>query len=141
MITVRSLTKQYGTFTAVERISFGEFLGGACANPGWCRRLPSPRIATISSAQNPRPHPQGSRMSHWCELQTFASGFEADIAIARLEAADIPAMRDSNDTVAIVGFGFQGATARGITVRVPEEEFDEARALLADEGVGSPEDA
>lgn len=80
-------------------------------------------------------------MSQWCELQTFATGLEADIAIARLEAAAIPALRDSNDTVAIVGFGFQGATARGITVRVPEEALEEARTLLSDDDAGSPGDA
>ena len=68
----------------------------------------------------------------WCALPTFASGFDADLAIARLEAADIPAMRDSNDSVGIVGFGFQGATARGVTVRVPEDALSVAQELLAD---------
>ncbi|MFA6167676.1 MAG: hypothetical protein WC700_13740 [Gemmatimonadaceae bacterium] len=72
-------------------------------------------------------------MSHnWCALATFASGFEADVAIARLEAANIPTMRDSNDSVGIVGFGFQGATARGVTVRVPADALSVAQELLAD---------
>lgn len=56
------------------------------------------------------------------------------MVIARLEAEDIPAMRDDNDGVGIFGFGFQGATARGVTVRVPENALDEARALLAETG-------
>ena len=44
----------------------------------------------------------------WRVLATFASGLEADIALARLEAAEIPVVRDSNDTVGIFGPGFQG---------------------------------
>ena len=47
----------------------------------------------------------------WHVLVTYASGFEADLAIARLESAEIPAMRDSNDTVGIFVPSFQGATA------------------------------
>lgn len=68
----------------------------------------------------------------WHVLVTYASGFEADMAIARLESAEIPAMRDSNDTVGIFGPGFQGATARGVSVLVPAAFVDEARAVLAD---------
>ena len=66
----------------------------------------------------------------WTEVATFASGFEADLAIAQLGAAGIPAVRDSNDTVGIFGPGFQGATARGVTVRVPANALAEARAVL-----------
>jgi hypothetical protein len=68
----------------------------------------------------------------WHVLVTYASGFEADLAIARLESAEIPAMRDSNDSVGIFGPGFQGATARGVSVLVPEAFVDAARALLED---------
>jgi len=68
--------------------------------------------------------------SKWCVLATYASGFEADLAMAQLEAADIPAVRDSNDTVGIFGPGFQGATARGVTVRVPASALEEARATV-----------
>ena len=68
--------------------------------------------------------------AEWRVLATFASGLEADIALARLEAAEIPAVRDSNDTVGIVGPGFQGVTSRGITVRVPAAALEDARALL-----------
>ena len=67
----------------------------------------------------------------WCALETFASGFEADLAIARLEAACIPTMRDSHDTAGILGFGFQGATARGVTVHVPDDAVTAAREILA----------
>ena len=69
-------------------------------------------------------------VSGWADVATFSSGFEADIAIATLEAGGIRAERDSNDTVGIFGPGFQGATARGVTVRVPADQLDEARAAL-----------
>jgi hypothetical protein len=68
--------------------------------------------------------------SGWRVLATYASGFEADIAMAQLEAAEIPAVRDSNDSVGILGPGFQGATAKGFTVRVPASALEEARAVV-----------
>lgn len=71
-------------------------------------------------------------MAHdWTPLVTLASGFEADITIALLEAHDIPAERDGNDTVGIFGPGFQGATARGVTVLVPARRLTEAQSVLA----------
>ena len=70
-------------------------------------------------------------VSGWVDVVTFSSGFEADLAVAQLEAAGIRAVRDSNDTVGIFGPGFLGATARGATVRVPADALDAARAVLA----------
>jgi hypothetical protein len=67
----------------------------------------------------------------WADVATFASGFEADLAIAQLGSAGIPAVRDNNDTVGIFGPGFQGATAHGVTVRVPVQSLTAARAVLA----------
>jgi hypothetical protein len=67
----------------------------------------------------------------WTPLVTLASGFEADIMIALLEAHDIPAERDGNDTVGIFGPGFQGATSRGVTILVPAQRLAEAQAVLA----------
>ena len=69
--------------------------------------------------------------SEWRILAEYASGFEADIAIAQLESARIPALRDSHDGVGIFGPGFQGATNRGITVRVPASLFQQARAAVS----------
>ena len=66
----------------------------------------------------------------WSDVVTFASGFEADMAIAQLDAAGITAVRDDNDTVGIFGPGLQGPTARGTTVRVPAESLDDARVVL-----------
>lgn len=68
--------------------------------------------------------------SEWRVLATYASGFEADLAMAQLEAAEIPAVRDSNDSVGIFGPGFQGVTARGFTVRVPAASLEDARAAV-----------
>ena len=66
----------------------------------------------------------------WAVLATYASGFDADLAMAQLESAGIPALRDGNDTVGIFGPGFQGATARGVTVRVPATALKQARATV-----------
>jgi hypothetical protein len=68
--------------------------------------------------------------SEWAVFATYASGFEADLAMALLEAADIPAIRDNNDTVGIFGPGFQGPTARGITVRVPAAALEAAHEAV-----------
>lgn len=68
--------------------------------------------------------------SGWRVLATYASGFEADLAMAQLEAAEIPAVRDSNDSVGIFGPGFQGATPQGFTVRVPTAALENARAAV-----------
>jgi hypothetical protein len=69
--------------------------------------------------------------TRWRVLATYASGLEADIAMAQLEAAEIPAVRDSNDTVGIFGPGFQGATAKGFSVRVPAAALEDARAAVS----------
>lgn len=66
----------------------------------------------------------------WVELATYASGLEADIVIAQLEAEGIPVLRDSNDSTGIFGAGFQGRSAFGVTVRVPSDAVEEARAML-----------
>lgn len=72
--------------------------------------------------------------TRWCDVATFPSGFEADFAIAQLQAAGIDAVRDNNDMVGIVGPGFQGATTRGVTVRVLADALDAARAILSTVG-------
>lgn len=69
--------------------------------------------------------------SEWRVLATYASGFEADMALAQLEAAGIPALRDSHDSLGIFGPGFQGATARGVTVRVPAAALEDARIAVS----------
>ena len=74
----------------------------------------------------------------WRVLATYVSGFDADVAMAQLEAAKIPAVRNNNDTVGIFGPGFQGPTARGVTVLVPAGALEAAReAVTLVHGVGS----
>ncbi|HEY5219207.1 MAG TPA: DUF2007 domain-containing protein [Gemmatimonadaceae bacterium] len=68
--------------------------------------------------------------SKWVKLITYSSALEADVAVSQLEAAEIPALARGNDIVGIFGPGFQGATAKGVDVLVPELAVDDARALL-----------
>ena len=92
-------------------------------------------LAIVAYALIQRNRPLGgenptSPDTEWSVLATYASGFEADLVIERLRAADIPALRDSNDTVGIFGPGFQGASAKGIKVLVPTEALEDARELV-----------
>lgn len=66
----------------------------------------------------------------WEVLATFASGLEADVAIAQLQSAGIDAIRDDNDSVGIFGAGFQAPTSRGVTVKVPSPVLNEAREVI-----------
>jgi len=69
----------------------------------------------------------------WAIAATYASGFEADLAVASLEAMGVPARARSNDIVGIFGPGFGGATARGVDVLVPEPDVAAARRALAED--------
>lgn len=62
----------------------------------------------------------------------FAAVWEAELAVARLEAAGIPALIRGNDIVGIFGPGFAGATARGVDVLVPLAALEAAREILRD---------
>lgn len=66
----------------------------------------------------------------WISIATFSAGYEADIAIARLDAAGIDAVRRGNDTVGLFGPGFEGHSARGVDVLVPSTVAAEARDVL-----------
>jgi hypothetical protein len=67
----------------------------------------------------------------WVAVARYAAGFEADVAVARLEAAGIPAVSRGNDITGIFGPGFGGATARGVDVLVVSDAVDAAREILA----------
>ena len=67
----------------------------------------------------------------WVTVATYAAGFEADVAVARLEGAGILAVARGNDITGIFGPGFGGATARGVAVLVPSDAADVAREILA----------
>jgi hypothetical protein len=66
----------------------------------------------------------------WTKLTTYGSALEADLAVSRLEAAEIPAVARGNDIVGIFGPGFQGVTAKGVDVLVPAAAVDDARSVL-----------
>ena len=66
----------------------------------------------------------------WVPVATYGAGFEADLAVARLEAAGILAVARGNDITGIFGPGFGGATARGVAVLVPSDAVDAAREIL-----------
>ena len=67
----------------------------------------------------------------WVAVATFGAGYEADIAIARLDAAGITAVRRGNDTVGLFGPSFEGRSARGVDVLVPTDAVVEALGVLA----------
>jgi hypothetical protein len=68
--------------------------------------------------------------TRWVAVTTVASGFEADVVVAVLGAAGIPARAHGNDLVGLFGPNFQGATARGVDVLVPADAAEEARDIL-----------
>lgn len=72
----------------------------------------------------------------WVPVATFAAGFDADLLMARLQSAGLMPIRRDNDIVGIFGPGFQGATARGVTVLVPSNEVMEARRILSESDEG-----
>jgi hypothetical protein len=74
--------------------------------------------------------------SRWAVLTNFASGLEADMAVEQLRGLGVPAQARGNDIVGIFGMGFQGATARGVDVIVPDAQLARARTIL-----GLPDDA
>ncbi len=69
--------------------------------------------------------------SHLVKLVNLGSAFEADMLVEQLHAAGIDAVAQGNDIVGIFGPGFQGVTARGVDVLVPDYELDRAHEILA----------
>jgi hypothetical protein len=67
----------------------------------------------------------------WVKIANYRAGYEADIAIAVLDAAGIPAMRRGNDIVGLFGPGFEGPTARGVDVFVPAAAVADAQEVLS----------
>lgn len=67
----------------------------------------------------------------WVAVANFGIGWEADLAVARLDAAGIPARAIGNDLVGIFGPGYQGASVRGFDVQVPAPFVVHAKDVLA----------
>jgi hypothetical protein len=72
----------------------------------------------------------------WVTIANYRAGYEADLALALLDAAGIPAVRRGNDIVGLFGPSFEGPTSRGVDVLVPAEAAADAREVLTagDEG-------
>ncbi len=67
--------------------------------------------------------------NHWIEIASFATGIEADWAIATLETAGVPA-RLKGERAGVFGVTFQGALAQGLTLLVRPEDAEQVRELL-----------
>jgi hypothetical protein len=67
----------------------------------------------------------------WIAVASFAAHYEADIAVARLEAAGLLAIARGNDIVGLFGPGFGGPSSRGVDVLVPSDAVDAAREILS----------
>lgn len=68
-------------------------------------------------------------MSDWVKAQEFATRFEAEVALARLQSADIPAMMKSHES-GFFGPGFQGVVPSGVELLVPRKHLLDAQDLL-----------
>jgi hypothetical protein len=66
----------------------------------------------------------------WVPVAEYSASYEADIAVARLEAAGILAVSRGNDIVGVFGPGFGGASALGVRVLVPSDAAEAAREIL-----------
>lgn len=65
----------------------------------------------------------------WVTAQEFGSQLEAEMARARLEAAEIPSVVASH-AGGLFGAGFQGPVPGGVALRVPRDRLEDARAAL-----------
>ncbi len=72
----------------------------------------------------------------WTLLAEFSAGYEADLPVSMLEAAEIPVLRKGPET-GIFGPGFAGATLLGIQLYVPESKLEEARDIIASDSNAS----
>lgn len=68
-------------------------------------------------------------MADWIKVGDFSTRFEAEIARARLESADIPAKIVSHEG-GIFGPGFQGAVPSGVELHAPSNRLSEAQEAL-----------
>ena len=69
--------------------------------------------------------------SDWTKLASFSTGLEADLAVAALESAGIPALVLDHQRSGIFGVGFQGKVIGGLELRVPTDKLDEAWEIVA----------
>lgn len=76
-------------------------------------------------------------MSDFVTVGVYSTRFEAELAQARLESADMPSLIQSHAAAGVFGPGFQGAVPGGFTLLVPREHLAEAEEILGiDSGSG-----
>jgi len=100
---------------------------------------PPQALTHLLKGQSVEPSLLRVAMNEWTVLTNFGAGWEADFAVERLRSAGVPAMARGNDIVGIVGIGFQGTTARGVDVLVPEAQLARARDVLGLSDEAEPE--
>lgn len=79
-------------------------------------------------------------MAEWVKARTFATHFEAEMARARLESAEIPAIIHSHAGSGVFGAGFQGSIPGGVELRVPIDRLSDAADVLEPGYDAVPED-
>lgn len=79
-------------------------------------------------------------MAEWVKARTFATRFEAEMARARLESAEIPAIIHSHAGSGVFGAGFQGSIPGGVELRVPLDRLSDAAEVLEPGHDAVPED-
>ena len=65
----------------------------------------------------------------WVMVKSCATGLEAEMVVAQLEQAGIPAWART-DSHGLFGPGFAGPSAQGVGVMVPDEALDAAREIV-----------
>lgn len=76
-------------------------------------------------------------MASWVKAREFSSRFEAEMASARLESADIPSTIRAHEA-GLFGPGFQGAVPSGVELHVPSDRLAEVQELLDDDIDSNP---
>lgn len=72
-------------------------------------------------------------MPDWVKAREYATRFEAELAHARLESADIPSTIQAHGASGIFGPGYQGMVPGGVTLLVPADRLREVTEILNDD--------
>ena len=72
----------------------------------------------------------GVIVSNWVKAREYATRFEAEMASAALESADIPTTIRAHEG-GLFGAGFQGVVPSGVELHVPSDMLSAAQELLA----------
>ena len=72
-------------------------------------------------------------MPHWVKARDYATRFDAELAHARLESADIPSTIQAHGADGIFGPGFQGLVPGGVTLLVPDDRLADVQEILDDD--------